>query len=561
MRSAAVAVVAFSIFSNVLMLTGPLFMLQIYDRVLASNSVPTLLALTILAALALLAMAGLEAMRGALLQRVAVRFEAEHGPRIFRAAVWSRLIGKVQSNQYLSDLETVRHFLNGQGVVAILDAPWAPLYLLVIFMFHPVLGLVAAGGAVLLFGFAWFNDVTTRQIQRQGATALLETQRISDATLQCAQAVVAMGMTASLCRRWTIAKLNALTLIKQAGERTGLVQAMSRTVRHGLQIAMLAAGAMLVIDKSITAGVMVVASIIMGRALSPVEQTIGHWRSLEAARTAWRRMAELLRIAPADHAILPLPKPSGRISVAQVVCVPPGGCSPILKSISFEIRAGEALAIVGHSGAGKSSVAKVLVGAWKPASGTVRLDGAALHDYGDEILGSHIGYLPQEVDLLEGTIADNIARFSTIRDDAEIVRAAQQAGAHELILHLPEGYETPITDFGRTLSGGERQRIALARALYGKPSLLVLDEPSSNLDREGELALMRALSSAKAMGMTTVVVAHRPSLLEHTDRVLVLDEGRIAAFGTRDEVFARLFPQGIVHSLQGRDPTPQSIAG
>ena len=551
--------VAFSIFSNVLMLTGPLFMLQIYDRVIASSSVPTLVGLTVLAAAALLTMAGLEIMRSAVLQRLAVRFEASCGPEVFEAAVWSRISGRAAGGQYLSDLETLRHFINGQGVIAILDAPWAPFYLVVIFQFHPMLGAVASVGAALLFGLAWINEVATADPQRRGAVALADTQRFSDASLQCSHAARAMGMISSLCRRWADEKLTALGFVLCAGERSAVAQAVSRCVRHGLQIAMLAAGALLVIDKSITAGVMVVASIIMGRALSPVEQAIGHWRSLQAARMAWKRLTDVLQAAPPKRATVALPKPKGAISVEQLFSVPPGARMPALKSISFEVRAGEQLAIIGHSGAGKSSLAKILVGVWQPASGTVRFDGAALHDYDPEVLGRQVGYLPQEVDLLEGTIADNIARFSNPRDDAEIVRAARQADAHDLILRMPDGYETRMTDFGRSLSGGERQRVALARALYGRPSVVVLDEPAANLDRDGELALMRALSSAREAGTTTVLVAHRPSLIEQADRVLVLDEGRIAAFGTRDEVFARLFPRGVVHSLQGRDPEPQAL--
>jgi PrtD family type I secretion system ABC transporter len=299
----------------------------------------------------------------------------------------------------------------------------------------------------------------------------------------------------------------------------------------------------------------------MGRALGPVEQAIGHWRSFQAARTAWRRLSELKQAFPSTVPTIALPKPKGTISIEQLVCVPPGARVAALKSITFNIGAGEQLAIIGHSGAGKSTLAKALVGAWQPVSGIIRLDGAALRDYDHEVLGSYVGYLPQEVDLLEGTISDNISRFSSPRNDAEIIRAAQQADAHDLILRLPDGYETRITDFGRSLSGGERQRIALARALYGKPSIVVLDEPAANLDRDGELALMRALSSAREMGMTTVMIAHRPSLVEQADRVLVLEEGRIMAFGTRNDVFAQLFPRGIVHSLQGNSLEPQALKG
>ena len=560
-RPAALSLVGFSVLGNLLMLTGPLFMLQIYDRVLASDSVPTLVALTALAAIALATMAGLEATRGALLQRIAVQFEASHSPRVFASALWARLTGRKRSGQYLSDIETVRHFLNGQGVIAILDAPWAPLYLVLIFGFHPMLGIVATGGAVLLFALAWLNDRVASHVQRQGAATLSETQRFADAALQCAHAATAMGMAPSLGRRWMAMKLEALALTKQAGERTGLVQAASRAVRHGLQVAMLATGAILVIDKSITAGVMVAASIIMGRALSPVEQAIGHWRSFEAARSAWARLTELLRAVPPQRSAMPLPKPQGRLAVERVVCVPPGAREPVLKGISFDIRAGEALAIIGPSGAGKSSLAKVMAGIWQPTSGAVRIDGAMLEDYGAAARGSYLGYMPQEVELLDGTISENISRHEEDPDKAEVIRAAQQAGAHELILRFPDAYQTRIEDLGRSLSGGERQRIALARALYGKPSVVILDEPSSNLDRDGEIALMNALEALKETGVTSVLVAHRPSLLGHVDRVLVLDEGRIVAFGSRDEVTAKLFPTGTVHPLSVRAPEPRTIAG
>jgi PrtD family type I secretion system ABC transporter len=560
-RPALLSLFGFSVVANLLMLTGPLFMLQIYDRVLASGSVPTLVGLTVLAIFALAAMAGIEAARGSLLQRVAVRFEEEHNPEVFTSAVSARLAGRRNAHQLLLDVETIRSFLNGPGVLAMLDAPWAPLFLLLIFAFHPVLGLVAAGGAACLFVLAGLNEALASGTQRRGSAALAETHGLGESALHCAQASAAMGMVAALRHRWAAAKVEGLALLVRAGERSGLVQAASRGLRQALQIAMLAVGAALVIDKDITAGVMIVASIIMGRALAPVEQSIGHWRSFEAARVAWRRLADLLAAMPDRRTALPLPAISGAIALDRVVCVPPGARAPVLKSVSFAVDAGTALAIVGPSGAGKSTLVRVLTGIWPPVSGTVRIDGATPQDYGEDGLGRHIGYVPQEIELLDGTVAENIARFAIGPDEDEIIRAARQAGAHDLILGLPEGYDTRITDFGRTLSGGERQRIALARALYGRPAIVILDEPSAHMDRAGEEALLHALREVKNAGATTIMVAHRPSLLQHVDQVLVLDDGRVLAFGSRDDVIAKLTPPKLAHPLPGHAAEPRSLAG
>lgn len=531
----------FSLFINLLMLTGPIFMLQVYDRVLTSRSGTTLAMLVMVASVLLAVMVALEVLRSRLLVRAAVRIDEKLKSRLFGALMDLRLKSATASAQEgLRDLDTVRQFLSGNGLSALFDAPWMPLYLVIIFLFHPLLGAVAAGGAVALFLLAVASDVFTRRATEEGALALAGANRMAEAGFGNAEVVRAMGMTPALRARWLARRDEALTQNVRAADRLATITALSKGVRLFLLVAILAAGAGLAIEQIISPGVMIAASIMMGRALSPVEQAIGNWRGLVAARAAMKRIAALLVELPAPDPAMPLPAPKGHLAVENVIASAPGAEQPVIKRLSFMLAPGEALGVIGPSASGKSCLARLLVGVWRPSAGHVRLDGAELAARAD--LGRHVGYLPQTVELFEGTVSENIARFECTAAPEMIVQAAAQAGAHEMIMRLPKGYDTEIGLAGAALSAGQRQRIGLARALYGAPALIVLDEPNANLDGEGETGLIAALRACKERGQTLVVMAHRPSAVMTVDRILVLRDGAAQALGPRDEVLAKVRP-------------------
>lgn len=531
----------FSLFINLLMLTGPIFMLQVYDRVLTSRSGTTLTMLVIIAAGLLAAMVALEVLRGRLLVRAAVRIDEKLKSRLFGALMGLRLKStKAAAQEGLRDLDTLRQFLAGNGLTALFDAPWMPIYLVIIFLFHPLLGAVATGGAVALFMLAVASDLFTRRATEEGALALAGANRMAEAGFGNAEAVRAMDMAPALRARWLQKRDEALTQNVGAADRLATITALSKGVRLFLLVAILAAGAGLAIEQIISPGVMIASSIMMGRALSPVEQAIGNWRGLVAARAAMRRISALLEEMPAPDKAMPLPAPKGQLAVENVIATPPGAEQPVIKRLSFTLAPGEALGVIGPSASGKSCLARLLVGAWQPGAGQVRLDGADLASRPD--FGRHIGYMPQSVELFEGTVGQNIARFESTAKPDDIVQAAAQAGAHEMIMRLPKGYDSEIGQGGGALSAGQRQRIGLARALYGEPALIVLDEPNANLDGEGEAGLIAALRACKSRGQTLVVMAHRPSAVEAVDRILVLRDGTAQALGPRDEVLAKVRP-------------------
>ena len=540
-RGAFVMTGAFSFFINLLMLTAPLYMLQVYDRVLSSRSESTLIALTVLAGAMLLVMGMLELVRSRILVRIGSRLDRDLNPRVF-SAVFERSVRGFRGErvQALRDLDGLRQFLTGPGPFALFDAPWVPLYLGVVILFHPILGLVAATGALVLLVLGVLNEVLTRKVLQESNTQVVTAYAFAEASLRNAEVLKAMGMLNGIQRRWIDRHAQGLALQARASDRAGVLMACSKATRMFLQVAILGAGAMLAIHQVITPGVMIAASILMGRALAPVEQAIGSWRHFVGARFAYRRLQALLVETPSPAARLKLPRPEGHLSVENVVAVPPGTARPALKGISFALAAGEALGVIGPSAAGKTTLARLLVGVWSPYAGAVRLDGAELRNWDPADLGAHIGYLPQDVDLFAGTVAENISRFYADPDPDEIVWAAQLAGAHEMILRLPDGYDTEIGDNGSFLSGGQRQRIALARALFGSPPLVVLDEPNSNLDAAGDQALTEAVLKLKRQRTTVVVVAHRPSAIAAVDKLLMLRDGKAEAFGPKDEILARV---------------------
>ena len=538
-RSAFVSVGVFSFCINLLMLTMPLYMLQVYDRVLTSRSFDTLIMLSILA-LGLMSMNGLlEFVRARVLVRVGARLDQTLSPRIFGSVVAQRLRGGDEQGQPLRDLETLRTFLTGSALLAFYDSPWTPLFIGLIFIFHPWLGAIALIGAILLFSLALLGEFLTRRPLAEASLQSMRANRFAESTFRNAEAIEAMGMRPALEERWLERHVTALAYQAHASDRSGSLTATVKFVRPVLQMSMLGFGAYLAIQQIITPGVMIAASIILGRALAPVEAAINGWRSFVGARGAHGRLSDLLGEAEDATPDMALPAPSGRLAVEVGSAGPPGLTKPVLRRINLALEPGEALGVIGPSAAGKSSLARLLVGVWKPQSGHVRLDGADVYDWNPVELGPHVGYLPQDVELFDGSVADNIARF-TEADPAAVVAAAQRAGVHEMILQLPDGYDTIIGESGGVLSGGQRQRIALARALFGPPALVVLDEPNSNLDSEGEAALHEAIAWLKSEGRTVVIISHRPNILNQVDKILLLREGRIEELGPAQEILAKL---------------------
>lgn len=539
-RSVFWAVGSFSLVINLLMLMPTLYMLQIYDRVLTSRNEFTLLMLT----LVMVGIYGLEAVlelaRSGVLVRASSALEVRLGGRVFDAAFASYLrTPGGNPGQPLADLANVRQFVTGKGLAVFFDAPWTPIYIAVIFLLNSWLGLFAAGSVAVLTGLAWGNERLT-------APALGEAGRLSQAaanyaagSLRNAEAIEAMGMLPSLRRRWQMHQARGLRLQAEAAERNAWIAAAGKFLRLLTQSGILGLGALLVIERQLTPGGMIAASILLGRALSPVDQAIGTWRGTVSARHAYGRLKDLLGAFPAPPERTSLPRPEGFVMAENLVLAPPGSGQPVLKGISFGAAPGMLVAVVGASAAGKSTLARGLVGVWAPLGGSIRLDHADVAQWDKAELGPWIGYLPQDVELFEGTVAENICRFAE-RDSEKVVQAALRAGVHDLILRLPEGYETAIGEGGMALSAGQRQRIGLARAMYGDPALIVLDEPDASLDEAGDAALLEALEEMKRETRTVFVMTHRLNILELADAVMVLADGRIKAYGRRDAVLQSL---------------------
>ena len=538
-RSAFTAAGVFSLFINLLMLIPSIYMLQIYDRVLSSRNETTLIVLTLVCVALIGVYAALEMVRSQILVRIGGKLDELLRGRVF-GAVFKISVTRPDagSSQALRDLDTVREFLTGQGLFAFFDAPWMPIYFGLVFLIHPLLGVVSLIGGVAIFGLALANEVATRTILRDATIQGIGAARFVDTSLRNVEALEAMGMLGAIYKRWQLKRYRSLQLQAQASDRAGVITAGSKFVRTILQMMILGVGAFLVLQDEITAGLMIMASIMMGRALQPIEIAVGTWRQFLAARTAYARLNELLAAIPAPTGSMPLPAPRGDITVENIVVAPPGANIPVLRGVSFNVAAGDIIGVIGPSAAGKSTLARALVGVWPVYNGAVRIDGADIKTWDKDRLGPHIGYLPQDVELFEGTLAENIARFGEVDPEA-VVAAATKAGVHQLILNLPKGYDTPIGPGGVTLSGGQRQRIALARALYKDPAILVLDEPNSNLDTEGEAALGQAMIELKASRRTTFVITHRVQILVNVDYIMALNQGVIEKFGTRDQILSQ----------------------
>jgi PrtD family type I secretion system ABC transporter len=537
-RRMTAMVAAFSFFMHLLVLVVPLYSLQIYDRVLSSQSGETLLWLTALAIFLIVVLAVIDALRARILVRVSLWLERRLAPVLIGRNLAGDLgrYGKL-GTQGLDDLAALRRFMTGPGAINLFDAPWMPLYLAVIWLLSPWLGIVATLSAVCLILTGLANEVVTRRSLAQANAIGGETMAALRTTLLGAETVRALGMRPAVLQHWSARNDSVLSLQGQASDRAGMIQAFARFERLAAQIAIVGIGAWLVVGQAITPGALIAAAILVSRALAPAESLIGSWRSVAGAREAYHRILARLRDAEPQDGLL-LPAPRGRLDIESVSLRLPGIDRPILDGIRFTLHAGESLGVIGPSGAGKSSLARLLLGVVPPSAGSIRIDGADIAGWNRDLLGRYCGYVPQEIRLFPGTVADNIARLGG-RDDALVVDAARSAGAHEMILRLPQGYDTDIDPGSPALSGGQRQLIALARAFYGGPRLLVLDEPNSNLDRDGEAALLAALDRAKAAGITTVVIAHRPSIVAGLDRLLVLRDGRLGMYGPRSEVLAR----------------------
>jgi ATP-binding cassette subfamily C exporter for protease/lipase len=496
--------------------------------------------LTLMVLGAYLFMSALEFVRSFVLIRVGAQLDMKMNKRIYTAA-FEQNLKKAGSNagQALQDLTTVRQFVTGNGLFAFFDAPWFPVYLVVIFLFNPSLGVFALCGTLMLIVLACLNEMVSKKPMAQASSMAIAAGSLATNNLRNAEVIEALGMLPNLMNRWFKLHTRFLQLQAEASEKAGIIGACSKFFRVSLQSLILGYGALLVLDGKITGGMMIVSSILMGRTLNPVEQLIGVWKTWSSTRSAYRRLSELLKANPPRHAGMSLPPPRGQISVEAVTAGPPGSGVAVIKNLSFSIVPGDVLGIIGPSGGGKSTLARLLVGVWPSAAGYVRLDGADVYLWNKDELGPHIGYLPQDIELFAGTVSENIGRFGEI-DPEQVVLAAKRAQVHELILQFPQGYDTPLGDGGAGLSGGQKQRIGLARAMYGDPSLLVLDEPNSNLDEAGEQALVSAIVDFRTRGKTVVLITHRSSVIGVTNKLLLLQGGTAHLFGSTAKVLTDL---------------------
>jgi PrtD family type I secretion system ABC transporter len=538
-KGALVGIGAFSGLINLLMLTSSLFMLEVYDRVLPSRSVPTLVGLSILAALLLTFQALLEITRGRLLVRIGGRLESRLTPRVYDAVVRMRSKPGTDGQQPVRDLDTIRGFLSSAGPNALFDLPWVPLYIVICFAFHTLIGVTALGGAIVLLGLTLLAESLSRRPVKAATAHAAARNRFAEASRRNAEVIMAMGMSERLLARWLDLGRDYVAQQKRASDVAGGLGSAGRALRTALQSAVLGVGAYLVIEQEATAGIIIASSILSGRALAPIDVAIANWKNFVSARQGWRRLDEVLVALPPAAARLELPPPAQALSLEALSVAPPGAKGVVVHDVQFTLKAGSALAVVGPSASGKSSLVRAIVGVWPVARGCVRLDGATIDQWTPATRGRHIGYLPQDVELFEGTIAQNIARFEQEAPAAAVIAAAKAAGVHDLIVNLPAGYETELGERGTALSAGQQQRIALARALYGEPFLVVLDEPNSNLDAEGEEALTKAILGVRARGGIVIIVAHRPSALAAVDHVLAMVRGTQQAFGPKDEVVTK----------------------
>lgn len=541
---------------NVIMLVPSLYMLQVYDRVLSSRNESTLLLLTLIIVVAYLVMSGLDYVRSFLAIRISSKVDMLLNTRIYRAAFMHNLMGKpMNAGQALQDLATLRQFLSGNSLFAFFDAPWFPIYLLIIFIIHPYLGVFALIGTLIHIALAIWNQTATQKPLAEANSMSVKANQLATNNLRHAEVIESMGMLPNFQNRWFNMHAKFIDLQSQASDKAGVIAVSTKFVRISLQSLILGFAALLVLDEEITAGMMIVSTILMGRTLQPVEQIISTWRGWNNTKSAYQRLDELLTANSLKKTTMALPNPKGEIAVEQVTSMPPGARKPTIQNLSFAIQPGDVLGVVGPSGAGKSTLARVLVGVWPAAAGKVRLDGADIFQWDKAELGPHIGYLPQDIELFTGSVSENIARFGEV-DAEKVVLAAKRAGVHDMILHLPEGYDTPLGDGGTGLSGGQKQRIGLARAMYNDPTFVVLDEPNANLDDAGEKALLGAIKALREAGKTIVLITHKTSTLAATNKLLVLKDGLGQAFGETQKVLSQL--NEMVQKQQGKIAKPEA---
>jgi ATP-binding cassette subfamily C protein PrsD len=554
-RGAFIGTALISGMSNVLMLTGAMFMLEVYDRVIPSRSMPTLVGLGILVAGLFTALGILDAIRGRILSRIGGALDETLSGRVYDTLVRLPLRAGSRSdgNQPLRDLDAIRSYLSSLGPVALFDLPWIPLYLAICFAFHPLIGFTALGGAIILIVLTLLTEMLMRAPTKAATEAAVARNSLAETSRRNAEALTAMGMVGRIAEHWGNANRQYMRSQRRASDIGGGLGATSKVLRMMLQSSVLAVGGYLVIHQQATAGIIIAGSILSARALAPVDLAIAHWKGFVAARQSWQRLTRLLAALPAQTARMSLQAPSHSVVVESASVAPPGAPKTVVHDVGFKLEAGQGLGIIGPSGSGKSSLARLLVGVWQPVSGKVRLDGAALDQWSADVLGRHIGYLPQDVELLAGTVAQNIARFEAEPDSEAIIAAAKAVGVHDLIVKLPDGYDTPVGEHGAGLSAGQAQRIALARAVYRDPFLVVLDEPNSNLDSEGDEALTQAIFGVRERKGIVIVVAHRPSAIAGVDRLLVMNQGRAQAFGPKDEVLSKVLQR------PGSEPRPLKV--
>ncbi len=553
----------FSFFVNLLMLTGPLYMMQVYDRVLGSRSEATLVALSILVVFLYGMMGLLDYARGRILARIGARFQAALDRRVFDAMVRkSALDSDPVAQTGLQDLEGIQRLMSSPVLGAAFDLPWTPIFLAGIALFHPWLGLLAVGGGLILVVIAIMNQFFSKKPQSQASSSGHKANLLSEEIRKESEMIQSMGMRTAAFQRWKVARDAALSDTVVASDTGGGFTVLTKTLRLFLQSAMLGLGAYLVLQGNMTPGAMIAGSILMGRALAPIEMGLGQWAMVQRAFKGWANLAELLGKVPEERERTELPKPKARLDVKGLAVVPPGENRPQLRNVTFKVEPGQAIGVIGPSGSGKSTLARALTGTWRPAAGSVRLDGASLDQYAPDVLGQHIGYLPQRIQLFEGTVSQNIARLAANPDAKQVVASASKAAAHEMILKLPAGYDTPVHAGGGRLSGGQMQRVGLARALYGDPAIVILDEPNSNLDNEGSMALNAAIRQMKKEGRSVLIMAHRPAAIQECDMLLVIENGAQAAFGPKDKVLAEMVSNHKnIQAAAKKTPIGQAKAG
>ena len=549
----------FSLFINLLMLVPPLYMLQLYDRVLTSRSEDTLIMLTLIVVVLFITMALLEIVRSKILVKVGNKLDAILSKRVFNSLfeLANKHPGKA-SSMPLNDLTQVRQFMTGNGLFAFFDAPWIPIYIAVLFMFHPVFGYFAIFAAIVLLVFTIVNEYSTKEKLSEANSLSRSSTLYVDSNLRNAEVINAMGMKENIRGIWEEKYHGFLNAQNDASNKAGIWSNVSKSTRMLFQSLILGIGGYLAIKMEVSPGMMIAGSIIMGRALAPLDLIINSWKGFSSARTSYGRLDALLTDFPKDKEYMDLPAPKGEVLLEGVVVVPPGSNQPSIRGISMKIDVGDVVGIIGPSAAGKSSLARVILGLWPLVQGKARLDKADIHQWEKEDLGQYIGYLPQDIELFEGTVSQNIARFREV-DSKKVVEAAQKAGVHEMILRLPDGYDTRIGAGGATLSGGQRQRIGFARAIYDNPVLVVLDEPNSNLDDQGELALVKAVQTLKASNTTVIIITHRPSILQVTNKIAVIKQGTLEAYGNTNEVLGKIAAANkqAAQGAQAAQPAPQ----